>query len=171
MSVSFGSRCLRALNICKDNTSLQKPLITIIYLFYPKWTSGLRCWILSHSFVIQLSGCGSSSEKLSVAQAESCQVGSTVFPLEFISPTTYGEGCSLVCPGITREERRELLNTYSFLPPCLCFFDGPLLYICCVKESDDGYLSSLILHWNHRFVTGQKKGHSGRSQCMWKFLF
>lgn len=38
-------------------------------------------------------GCRGSGEKPSVAQAESCQVGSTVFPLEFISPTTCGEGC------------------------------------------------------------------------------
>lgn len=71
-------------------------------------------------FIIQLCGCGGSSEKLSVAQAESCQVGSTVFPLEFISPTTYGEGRFTSLSRNERRRMRKLLNLWT-RPVSLCF--------------------------------------------------
>lgn len=81
-------------------------------------------------FFLSSSSCGGSSEKLSVAQAESCQVGSTVFPLEFISPTTYGKG-RFTCLSRNekrREEKRrtrKLLNLWSFSISLLVLFvDG-----------------------------------------------
>lgn len=65
---------------------------------------------------------GGSSENPSVAQAESCQVGSTVFPLEFISPTTYGEGRFTCLSGNEWRRTRKLLNLCSFLPSSLLVF-------------------------------------------------
>ena len=100
-----------------DKGSFYKPKITYIYSI-----SQLSWQFYFFFFFIPLRGCGGSSKKLSVAQAESCQVGSTVFPLEFISPTTYGEG-RFTC--LSRDERRrtrKLLNICSLLPsPLLCW--------------------------------------------------
>lgn len=104
-------------------------------------------------------------------------MGSTVFPLEFISPSTYEEGRSLVCPGMRREERRKMLNLCSFLPSSLLpffFLDRLALLYMLFKGVWIRFISTVyssvqttnVLQIIKRQTLKKRAGH-----CMWKFLF
>lgn len=125
----------------------------------------LRCWILGSRFsFIQLCSCGSSSEKLSVVQAESCQVGSTIFPLEFISPTTCGKGALYLSVRKWEEKKqgigKSLLFSSFVLVLCICWWASHLSSYILFRSLDQIYLSSLLLLSKQRFVTGHKKANS-----------